>query len=185
MSFKEKQHAHPVTYLYCSRENSSWVNPACMKKLIWACLPTTSNSNLEKLHLIHYVLLHVHCKQVLMPTYASKRKNQKWESPKHVDLHSTSYMMFRRRFDVSTKFTDIMSNHQTSSNLPRNSRGRSFWIVLACTDWITPFHFRRTGNSNFHGDRSKRTAQSQIQTVTPAVQPQKAKHSNSAATKKI
>ena len=31
------------------------------------------------------------------------------------------YMMFRRHFDVSTKFTDIMSNHQTSSNLPRNS----------------------------------------------------------------
>ena len=75
--YHAKKYNNPVL----GRENSSWVNPAFMKKLIWACLPTTSDTSLEKLHLIHYLLLHVHCKQILQ-TKEWKMTTLKMGAPK-------------------------------------------------------------------------------------------------------
>ena len=96
-----------------------------MKKLIWACLPNTSDTSLETLHLLHYVLLHVHCKRVLMPTCVSKQRNEKWKQKTGRAQDMLIYMMFRKRFDVSTKFTQmtyvylcqIIRPHQTSREI--------------------------------------------------------------------
>ena len=100
-----------------SRENSSWVNPAFMKKLIRACLPTTSDTNLEKLH---YVLLHVH-------STCTANKSSCLHVPPNKGMKNGRaqdtliYMMFRRRSEMSPRNSPkwLMSNHQTSSNLPK------------------------------------------------------------------
>ena len=82
-----------------SRENSSWVNPAFMKKLIRACLPTTSDTNLEKLH---YVLLHVH-------STCTANKSSCLHVPPNKGMKNGRaqdtliYMMFRRRSEMSPR----------------------------------------------------------------------------------
>ena len=95
-----------------SRGNSSWVNPAFMKKLIWACLPTTSDTNLEKLHLIHLCLV-ARALQTRSHAYMYlQTKEWKMGKPKTRDLH------------VSQTFWCLheIHWHYVSSSLPDNSR---------------------------------------------------------------
>ena len=90
-----KKYNHPVF----KQRNSSWVNPAFMKKLIRACLPTTSDTNLEKLH---YALLHVH-------STCTANKSSCLHVPPNKGMKNgraqdtLMYMMFRRRSEMSPR----------------------------------------------------------------------------------
>ena len=67
--------------------------------------------------------LHVHCIQALIPTCVSKGMKMKTLQKMVAQDMSIYGRMFCRRSHVSTRFTQIYSNDQISSNLPGKSRG--------------------------------------------------------------
>ncbi len=98
--------------------------PSFHEKLMWACLPTISDTHLEKLYVAQITTSYACIANKSSSLHVPPNKAMKNENNSMVAQDTLIYgMMFRTCFHDSRKLTQIMSNHQTSSNLPGKSRG--------------------------------------------------------------